>query len=101
MSHWDRGGCILTKKDRQNIAFVMEGPANLVSFQDRERVIKRLRQASILFPGTWASTASKPKLASEATATGTVQGDKFIAAIRRLPIALGAGDEDDHAWLIP
>ena len=47
-----RGGCILTKKDRQNVAFVMEGPANLVSFQDRERVIKRLRQASILFPGT-------------------------------------------------
>jgi hypothetical protein len=33
-------------------------------------------------------------------AISTVQCDEFVA-VRRLPIALGAGDQDDCAWLVP
>ena len=54
-----RWWCLLTKKDRQNIEFAMDCPAHLVSFQDRERVIERLLEASMLFRGTYASTAGK------------------------------------------
>jgi hypothetical protein len=54
-----RWWCRLTKKDRQNIEFAMDCPAGHVLFQDRERVIERLLEASMLFRGTYATTAAK------------------------------------------
>ena len=32
---------------------------------------------------------------------GTVQGSEFVAAVRRLPIALGAGHQNGCARLVP
>ena len=34
-------------------------------------------------------------------AIGTVQGGEFVAAVRCLPIALGAGYQDGCAWFVP
>jgi hypothetical protein len=46
------------KDHLKNIEFAMDCPRHLVLFQDRQKTIKRLFEASMLFTGTYAATAA-------------------------------------------
>jgi hypothetical protein len=50
---------LIREKDHlKNIEFAMDCPRHLVIFQHRQKTIKRLLEASMLFAGTYATTAA-------------------------------------------